>query len=136
MKMINAFIERSTDGGYSVYVDNKDNILNYGIHGTGDSVKEAISDFLTAYEAMKKFYTEKELEFVEAEFQFVYDTASFLQFYNTYFTLAGLSRMTGINQGQLSHYLNGTRRPSKRTIEKIDKSIQYFAHNLSQAKVV
>ncbi len=135
MKTIKAFIERSNEGGYSVYIDGNNN-LNYGIHGVGNTAREAVDDFLSAYEAMKAFYRVKEMEFVEAKFEFMYDTPSFLQFYSTYFTLAGLSRLTGINQGQLSHYLNGKRSPSKRTIEKIDNSIHDFAKSLSQVKVI
>jgi predicted RNase H-like HicB family nuclease len=134
--IIKAFIERSSEGGYSVYVDQNNNDLNYGIHGIGNTAKEAVDDFVSAYETMKEFYRVKGKGFVEAKFEFMYDTASFLQFYNTYFTLAGLSRLTGINQGQLSHYLNGKRNPSKRTIEKIDSSIHDFAKNLSQVQVV
>lgn len=136
MKKVKAFIERASDGGYSVYIDLNENSLNYGIHGTGATVREAVDDFKSAYQAMKEFYNNKGLEFDEAEFEYAYDTASFIQFYNSYFTLAGLSRLTGINQGQLSHYVNGTRNPSKRTIDKIDSSIQDFAKNLSQVQVV
>ncbi|SCD19369.1 Hypothetical protein PSM36_0539 [Proteiniphilum saccharofermentans] len=136
MKTVKAFIERSSEGGYSVYVDLNEKSLNYGIHGTGRTAREAVEDFISAYKTMKEFYRNKGLEFVEAGFEYVYDTASFIQFYSSYFTLAGLSRLTGINQGQLSHYVNGTRNPSKRTIEKIDSSIQDFAKNLSQVQVV
>lgn len=136
MKKVKAFIERASDGGYSVYIDLNENSLNYGIHGTGTTAREAVDDFKSAYQAMKEFYDSKALEFEEAEFEYAYDTASFIQFYSSYFTLAGLSRLTGINQGQLSHYVNGTRNPSKRTIDKIDTSIQDFAKNLSQVQVV
>ncbi|MDR1155963.1 MAG: helix-turn-helix transcriptional regulator [Bacteroidales bacterium] len=46
------------------------------------------------------------------------------------FSLAGLSRLTGIHQGQLSHYVNGTRKPSRQTIRKIGASIHSFADNV------
>jgi len=136
MNTVKAFIEIGKDATYSVYVDLKDNTLNYGIHGTGDTVKDAVEDFVSAYEGMKKFHRQKGKEFVEAEFEYHYDMASFLQFYTNYFSLAGLSRLTGIHQGQLSHYVNGTRNPSKRTIQKIDNSIQVFARNLNQVHFV
>ncbi|HBX45085.1 helix-turn-helix domain-containing protein [Limibacterium fermenti] len=136
MRTVKAFIERSSEGDYSVYVDHDNKTLNYGIHGMGGTARDAVDDFISAYKTMKEFYMQKGKKFVEAEFEFVYDTASFLQFYSSYFTLAGLSRLTGIAQGQLSHYVNGTRNPSRRTIEKIDTSIQDFAKNLSQVQVV
>jgi len=136
MNRIKAFIERGSDGTYSVYVDLKDNTLNYGIIGEGNSVKEAIEDFKVSYLEMKELYENEGKHFVEAEFVFVYDTASFLGYYTNYFSLAGISRLTGIHQGQLSHYVNGTRLPSKRTIQKIDHCVRDFANNLSQVQFV
>jgi predicted RNase H-like HicB family nuclease len=134
MNKVKVFIERGNDGTYGVYVDLNDDTLNYGIHGDGATVKEAIEDFKAAYLEMKAVYQEEGLHFVEAEFDYHYDTASFLEFYTTYFTLSGLSRMTGIHQGQLSHYVTGKRNPSKHTIEKIDHSIHLFAEKLNQVQ--
>ena len=136
MNTVKAFIEIGKDATYSVYVDLEDNTLNFGIHGTGNTVKEAVDDFKSAYEAMKKLYCQKEKYFVETLFEYHYDMASFLQFYTTYFSLAGISRLSGINQAQLSHYLNGVRTPSKQTIRKIDTSIHEFANNLSRVQFV
>ena len=131
-----AFIERGNDGTYGVYVDLEDNTLNYGIHGAGNTVNEAIEDFKAGYREMKETYKEEEIHFIEAEFEFHYDTASFLNYYTNYFSLAGLSRLTGIHQGQLSHYVTGTRKPGKQTIQKIDNSIRIFAKNLNRIQFV
>jgi len=136
MDKVKAFIEQGNDGTYGVYVDLEDNTLNYGIHGNGVTVNEAIEDFKASYLEMKEVYEEEKMHFVEAEFEFRYDTASFLNYYTNYFSLAGLSRLTGIHQGQLSHYVNGTRNPSKQTIQKIDNLIHVFAKNLSQVQFV
>jgi len=136
MNKVKAFIERGIDGTYGVYVDLEDNSLNYGIHGDGNTVKEAIEDFYICYEDMKEVYKEESKPFADATFEFHYATASFLSYYTNYFSLSGLSRLTGIHQGQLSHYVNGTRNPSKQTIQKIDHSIHTFAKNLSQVQFV
>jgi hypothetical protein len=136
MKKVKAFVERGKDGTYGVYVDLNDNTLNYGIIGDGATVEDAIADFCNSYEEMKELYAEQGKAFVEAEFDFTYDTASFLQYYTSYFSLAGLSRLTGIHQGQLSHYVTGKRNPSKQTIRRIDESIHSFAKNLSQVQFV
>jgi len=136
MNKIKAFIERGKDGTYGVYVDLEDNTLNYGLIGDGNTVDEAIEDFQACYFEMKELYEKEGLHFVEAKFEFHYDTASFLQYYTNYFSLAGISRLTGIHQGQLSHYVNGTRNPSKQTITKIDRSIHEFAKNLNQVQFV
>ena len=136
MNTVKAFIEIGNDGTYSVYVDLTDNTLNYGIHGSGDTAKEAIEDFKNSYAEMKELYLEMNKHFVEAAFEYHYDVQSFLNYYTTYFSLAGLSRLTGIHQGQLSHYVNGTRNPSKQTVQRIDSSIHSFAKNLSQVHFV
>ena len=132
---VKAFIERGNDG-YSVYVDLEDTTLNYGIHGTGSTAKEAISDFISAYEAMKEFHKSKEKEFVEADFDYQYDVPSFLSYYSNILSLAGMERLTGVNQGQLSHYVTGRRKPSKKTIEKIESKLQAFGKELNQVEFI
>jgi len=136
MKTVKAFIEKGNDGSFSVYVDLDDNSLNYGIHGTGDTVQAAVDDFNNSYTEMKTFYAKKKKRFVEAEFEFVYDVASFLQHYTQYLSLAGLERLTGIAQGQLSHYVNGHRKPGKKTIEKIERRLHDLGNDLSRVQFV
>ena len=68
----------------------------------------------------QEVYAEEGSKFPDVEFDFIYDMASFLNYYAYAFSLAGLARITGVNQGQLSHYVTGRRRPSKSTVEKIE----------------
>jgi predicted RNase H-like HicB family nuclease len=136
MNRVKAFIERGSDGRYGVYVDLQDKTLNYGIHGEGESVEKAVEDFKAGYLEMKEVFMEDGEPFVEAEFEYHYDMASFLQYYTAYFSLAGLSRLTGIHQGQLSHYINGTRNPSRQTIQRIDDSIHTFAKKIDRVQFV
>lgn len=72
MKTVNAFIERTKYGSFSVFVDLDDNTLNYGIHGLGKTAKEAIDDFVSAYETMKEFHQKENKSFVEAKFEYLY----------------------------------------------------------------
>ena len=133
---VKAFIERGSDGTYGVYVDLEDNTLNYGILGEGNSAREAMEDFKIGYLEMKELFEDEGKHFVEADFEFHYDTASFLEYYTEYFSIAGLSRLTGIHQGQLSHYLTGHRKPSPKTVVKIEQSIHRFAKEISQAEFI
>ena len=133
---VKAYIERGKDGTYGIYIDLDEKRLNYGVIGDGNTVKEAIEDFYGCYEDMKKSFVKDNQYFQEVNFEFVYDTASFLGYYTNYFSLAGISRLTGIHQAQLSHYVNGTRNPSKRTIQRIDNGVRDFANNLSQVQFV
>lgn len=134
MKKVKAIIERASDGNYSVYMD--DDNLSYLITGTGVTAEQAIESFKENYEDMKRYYAEKGKDFEEVEFDYQYDMASFLSYYSKAFSLAGLSRITGINQGQLSHYVTGHRVPSARTKEKIQQSIKAFAMDLSQVNFI
>jgi len=136
METVKAFIERGKDGIYGVYVDLEDDTLNYGIHGTGKTAKEAVDDFISSYEAMKEFYHQRNKYFVEADFSFQYDVASFLQYYSDKFTLVGLQNITGINQHQLSRYVTGHRKPGIKTVKKIETSLHNFAKDLSQVQFV
>ncbi len=100
------------------------------------SIKEAIEDFLNSYDEMKLFHFSKGIDFVEAEFNFVYDTASFLAYYSKILSLSGLQRITGVNQGQLSHYVTGRRKPTQKTVKKIEESLHAFANEISNVRFV
>ena len=136
MNKVKAFIERGTDGTYGVYVDLNDETLNYGIHGDGATKQEAIDSFMTAYEDMKEIYEEEGKPFVEAEFSFHYDVVSFLEYYNQFLTLSGLSKLTGINKAQLSQYIQRYRNPSPKTTEKIQTALHDFADELKSIHFV
>lgn len=131
-KKVNAIIERAGDGTYSIYMN--DDSMDYLITGTGKTVDEARRIFLGGYEDTKRYYMEEEKKFIPVSFIFKYDMASFLSYYSKVLSLAGLSRLTGINQQQLSHYLTGRRKPSAKTTEKMQKAIHSFAHDLETAQ--
>jgi len=136
MKIIKAFIERANDGNYSVYVDLDDKTLNYGIHGSGKTAKDAVDDFVSAYETMREFHKIKNKNFVEANFEYVFDVASLLSYYAHVLSLAGLHRLTGINQAQLSQYTNGYRKPGPKTVKRIETSLHKFGQEISQVQFV
>lgn len=65
---------------------------------------------------------------VSGDYEFVYnfeDTAALLHAYEPYVTLAAISRASGINQYQLSHYANGFKKPRpeqrKRIVDGLHK---------------
>ena len=109
-------------------MDNDD--LDFGLLGEGQTVKEAMEDFLVSKEEMKTLYADQGKIFPELEFVYQYDTASFLEYYSHILSLAGLERLTGVNQGQLSHYLTGRRKPSEKTVQKIQQSLHRFGEEL------
>ena len=131
-KKINVVIERGIDGSFSAYI--ADDNCEFGCIGEGKSVEETKADFMKAVGEMQEVYAEEGSKFPDVEFDFIYDMASFLNYYAYAFSIAGLARITGVNQGQLSHYVTGRRRPSKSTVEKIEQSLHDFANEIGQVK--
>ena len=86
---------------------------------------------MCGYEEMKNCVLDSGKKFQEAEFAFRYDIPSFLQEFAYAFTLSGLERITGINQKQLGHYVSGYRKPSAKTIRRMEDGIHSFCEQLS-----
>ncbi len=133
MKIV-AVIERGTDGTFGIYIANDG--VPFGAVGDGKTVVEAIADFKNSLDEMREYYKEEGKEFPDIEIEYKYDAASFLQQYAYAFTLAGLERITGVNQRQLSHYINGVRKPRKATIEKIQSRLHSFGSEISTVRFV
>ena len=131
MKKVKVFIEKGPDE-YSAYMD--DTPLSYSCLGTGDSVEETIADFRKSYDEMRDYYSSVGKPFEEVEFEFCYDIPSVLQEFAFAFSLAGLERITGVNQKQLGHYISGYCKPSEKTIRKIEDSIHRFSQQLSAVR--
>ena len=134
MRKVNAIIERAGDGTYSIYSDAED--LDYLVTGTGKTVDEAKRIFEGGYEDMRRYYAKEGKPFTEVEMVYKYDMASFLAYYSKVISLAGLSRLTGINQQQLSHYVTGRRNPTPKTIAKVEDAIHLFAQDLASVHFV
>lgn len=133
-RKVTAVIERAKDGTYSIYMDADD--MDYLVTGTGKTVNEAMAAFNGGYEDMRRYYAEEGKNFKDVDFIFKYDMASFLSYYSNILSLAGLSRLTGINQQQLSHYVTGRRHPSAKTVEKMQDAIRRFGNDLSTVNFV
>jgi predicted RNase H-like HicB family nuclease len=129
-----AIIEKGLDGAYGVFIGS-DNVP-FGALGDGKTIAEAVADFYNSLDEMRAFYAEEGKEFPQLEFEFRYDTASFLQQYAYAFTLAGLERITGVNQRQLSHYINGVRKPSEKTTRKIEERLHQFGAEIASIRFV
>jgi len=132
-KTVKVFIEKS-DYGYSAYMD--DTPLSYSCLGEGKTVAETIEDFKDAYAEMREYYESIGKFFEEVDLEFYYDPVSFIQSLCGVFTLSGLSKITGINEKQLGHYVQGVNKPRPATAQKIKESIIKYAKELSTARLV
>ena len=135
MEKVKVIIEKSSYG-FSAYMASGSENLEYGVIGEGKTVQAAMADFKDSYEAMKTLFAEQGEHFTEAEFEFYFDTASFLEEYCRAFSLAGLERITGVSQTQLGHYLHGRSKPSPKTVQKIQNGVEKFARSLTAVRFV
>ncbi|MDR2584833.1 MAG: DNA-binding protein [Prevotellaceae bacterium] len=127
---VQVIIERGIDGTFDANMEFiKD--VPFGLIGQGKTVSEAIDDFYNSYREIRVMYETESKECPNLEFEFRYDMPSFLQYYAYAFTLAGLGRVTGINQRQLSHYINGVKKPNETTRQRIEARIHAFGNEIS-----
>lgn len=128
-------IERGSDGSFDATMEYLADVP-FGLLGQGKTVAETIADFRNSYREMQEMYKAEGKDAPELEFVFKYDVPSFLQYYAYAFTLAGLERITGINQRQLSHYINGVRKPSAATTHKIEERLHQFGAEITSVRFV
>ena len=131
MKTIEAILERAVDGTYTVYC--KDEIFS----GAGSSIAAAQADM----ERQMAFYKETALaegfrypDFLDGDYTISYkvDMPSLMRYYVEagIFSLAGIEKITGINQKQLWSYLHGTR-PRKAQAERLEKGFRILSQDLA-----
>lgn len=120
-------IEKSKDY-FDAYSDNCD-----GIYAAGENIEQVKQNTYEAIDALKHNLTEerwpKQLK-GEYEIEWKLDIPSFLEYYSHYMSLAGMERATGINQKQLSNYLNHRAVPRRKQADRIQAGIHKFAAEL------
>lgn len=127
MEKIIMMIEKSKDF-FDAYSDNCD-----GIYAAGDSIEAVKADVYEAIEGIKRNLPEERWpEQIKGEFEIVwkFDVASFLEYYGGIMSLAGMEKMTGINQKQLSNYLNHRAVPRQKQADRIITGMHKFAREL------
>lgn len=70
----------------------------------------------------------------EYEFKFVMTTRALLHYYDGVLTRAAISRLTGINEKQLGHYIQGIRNPRKEQRERIVKGLRKLGEELESVE--
>ena len=123
-------IERNDNGNYQAVPQMDENISFFGM---GKTVAEAMKDLQNSYEEAMAMDPSlpKNLEF-DCE----YDTASFLQLFEVRMNLADLQTITAISRKQLNHYVTGYRKPSTKTVQRIQEGIKQYADELSRVRLI
>ena len=136
MKKVNVVIGCVNEGDYVYSVVMEAPEVPFGLNGTGRTVEEAKKDFIDAYKDIIELMEEDGHRYEDLEFDYHYDIPSFLEYYAYALSLAGLERISGINQRQLSHYINGTSKPRKTTVERFRNNLKAFAEELQSVDLI
>ena len=131
---VKVIIERGADGLFSYYMP--ESVSGFFLNAQGTTVEEAQREFLSIYAEGREMYLEEGKEVPELEFEYEYDVSSFLNYYSGILSKSGLEKVTGINQKQLWHYSSGRRKPTRRTIEKIQFGLNNLSRELGQVHFV
>lgn len=78
-------------------------------------------------------YNEEREPWMEREYSFEYvfqDIPSLVEAYNGLLNQSSLARIAGINTGQMRQYASGVKRPTKRTLQRIELGLKGYAHEL------
>lgn len=127
MEKIIMLIEKSKDF-YGASSENCD-----GIYAAGDSIEAVKADTYKAIEGIKRNLPEERWpEQIKGEFEieWKFDVQSFLEYYHGFMSLAGMEKLTGINQKQLSNYLNRRAVPRRKQTDRMIEGIHRFASEL------
>lgn len=112
-------------GAYSVNCD--------GIYAAGDTIEDVQADTYRAIEGIKRNLPEERWpEQIKGDFEieWKFDIPSFLEYYGSIMSLAGMEKLTGINQKQLSNYLNHRAVPRQKQADRIITGMHKFAREL------
>lgn len=126
MEKITIVIEKSKDF-YDAFSENCD-----GIYAAGESIEAVKKDVEHAISILKKYPANQQPAPLRGEYEieWKFDVQSFLEYYKDYLSLAGLKKITGINQKQLSNYLNERSKPRRKQVERISQGLHKFAAEL------
>ena len=131
---VTAIVERSKDGLYSIY--SEDRIGRDCFGGYGDSVVNAKQDFMASIQeaidnALKDgFDNVPVFEAVSVEFK--YDIPSFFNYFD-FFNVSKFASYAGINESRMRAYKSGASFPGERTTRKILKAVQTIVQEMSAA---
>ena len=97
---------------------------------TIDAVKEAFKSAIEFHIEGSDYDELPQCLKEEYELEFELSVSALLHYYDKILTRAALSRITGINQRQLGHYLSGYRNPRKDKREIIIKGLHKIGQEL------
>lgn len=118
---------------FSCFMQNSEN-LSYRLIGEGKTVRKAIEDFFIARDEMKQMYEEEGRQFVEPEWNFIFDVGAFLDYYPI--NVTAFAKYSGINASLLRQYASGLAKPKQKNIERIRKALDTVGKDICNGHLI
>lgn len=133
MKTITAIIEKSTDGGYSVYTKDVKGAIGYGL-----TEAEAREDFESVLEEQSEYFQERngaEPDWAKAGYtiDYRYDFSGFFHAF-PFINAAEFARSIGINPSLMRKYKNGLAFASEKQKMAIQSKFNEIVSNMASVQ--
>jgi predicted RNase H-like HicB family nuclease len=129
MKRIHVTLEAGKDG-YGLWFDEIENVFGFGetIDAAKADAKAALEGYIVALERCNQPVP----EILQGEYEliFEFDAEALLKYIGGTITKTALSKASGINVCQLSHYSAGLKKPRKKQRDKIIAGLHKIANDL------
>lgn len=104
-----------------------------GVNGCGDTPQEAVANALEGGRLLVETWDRDKVPAIllgEYQVEVHYDIISLLRYYGKIITMPALSRLTGINDKQLHHYIMGKTKPRPQRLAKIEEALHKLGEEL------
>ncbi len=127
-------VVESGKGGFSCFMANDSDDLNFGLIGDGKTAKAAMEDFLIADKEMRESFEEDGKEYPDLDFHFVLDVGSFFDYYPL--SITAFAKYIGMNASLLRQYAAGIKTPQGKSLEKIRQGIDKLKDNIDAGLLI
>jgi len=101
----------------------------YGLHGYGNTAREAIEDTYAGMEELKQLAKENGDTFPDLELSFVFDVGAMYSYF-PYLNMSAVAAKMGINASLMRKYAAGLCKPSKKRLAEIQECIGTISSEL------
>lgn len=135
---INALIERTENGYYSIACNADAKIGRFCLGGFGSSVEEAKADFAAIVKEAQDCYVKEHGslsdDYKTVDVDYKYDLQSFFNYFN-WINISKFAKAAGINESKMRQYKTGQAFASERTKATIEKTIHKMSQELASVEL-
>lgn len=132
VRTMNVIMEKGGDGNYSCFLE--DDTLDWGVVGSGRSVYEAMKDFYSGVDEMKKELATEGRQMPAIRFNFLMDVGSLFDYYPI--NVTAFAKYIGINASLLRQYASGKRVAKAKSLEKIRNGLEKLKNDLNAGSLI